>query len=159
MQGSIAPPALSLLKGTSRVSPDKAVSVLNLAKAIEKVMKARGTRNILVILRPFCFATWKIAPAETVAGLVSISDLIFEMLALCPNTQLPRNKLKKKLIQLHEEDPIIFTARDHINFCAARDHIKFCAEMGALLRKAMGKLRVVRQKPLMYERAVSKVRI
>ena len=85
---------ISLLKATSRVSPDKAVSVLNLAKAIEKVMKARGIRNILMILRPFCFATWKIAPAETVAGLVSISDFIFEVLALCPNTQLPRNKLK-----------------------------------------------------------------
>ena len=83
-------------------------------------------------------------------GLVSISDLVLELLAMCPNTQVPRKKLVDSLLKLHEEEPILFSARDPINFCA---------EMGALIRKAMSKLRVAATTPLLYERAVSQVRI
>ena len=126
------------------------MSVLNLGNAINAVLVARGSRNIQTILRPVSGATWKTSPSKALVGLVSISDLILELLALCPNTQVPRKKLVDSLLKLHEEEPILFSARDPINFCA---------EMGALIRKAMSKLRVAATTPLLYERAVSQVRI
>ena len=129
-----------------KVTPDENISTGELHQTIKDYLATKTHRDMERHVRGLQNISWKTKANRVTRALCGVADFLIPLLAIAPNTQLPRKKLSDAFRAEHEVDPILFTFRDKS---------LFFDECSVLLRRALCKLRELSESSMLYERALS----
>ena len=131
---------------------DPSITVTELFLCLERYLKLRGTNDLVQLLKCTKGKTENDSATKWGNVFLELKELLLDLIKLCPNTVLPRQKLVSALQKLNEDQDRRWHFTNRTLFTAA-------TEVHKVIRTVLSKLREIAKSKDAFHRFVQKVSV